>query len=188
MQDVDALSRVDVGALRAHDLQEQETWVVDAQNPENVEVVMAPARAVKAAKKAKKARPQRKPGVAQVDMEEVWGFDTELKDIDELQRADEEVKIIRAMRAGTPFKEVEAVPVAKDAIAKYLSLDPTCDEFVEGADGRLNHLAVRVGSTVSQLYVPLEMRGSRSMGRQSVGTGQRRKPWPSCASDTTGHP
>ncbi len=133
---------------------------------------MAPFVAKKA-KKAKKAE-QSRVGVAQVEMEEVWGFDTDVRDIDELQHADEEVKFIRALRAGTAFKDAEAVPMAKDVIAKYLSRDPTCDEFVEGADGRLYHLEMQAGVMVRQLYVPLAMRGRLVVAKHGAAVSGHR--------------
>jgi transposase InsO family protein len=163
MKDVDALSRIvtagpvgvesGIGPCR-----------VDVVSPANVEAAVAAVGAKKVLKRQKRQEKWVAPeaggvGVAQVDMEEVWGFDTEFKDIDALQAADEEVKLIRALRAGTEFKDVEAVPMARETVAKYLSRDPKCDDFVEGADGRLYHLEMQNEQMVRQLYVPLQMRG-----------------------------
>ncbi len=173
MKDVDALSRIAVaGAVAASD-QECRTWVIDVHNPVDVEVIMAPYVAKKVRKKLAK-KEQIRAGVAQVEMEEVWGFDTDFKDVDELQKADEEVKLIRALRTGTPFKDVDAVPIAKNAIAKYLSRDPTCDEFVEGADGRLYHLEMQAGVMVRQLYVPLAMRGRLVVAKHGAAVSGHR--------------
>jgi transposase InsO family protein len=166
MKDVDALSRIVTAgpAVVEPGNVAGKTCVVDVENPVDVDVIVAVAGAKKIIKRQQRqekwvARDPGRARVAQVDMEEVWGFDTELKDIDEMQEADEEVKVIRALRAGVEFKDVEAVPMARETIAKYLSRDPKCDDFVEGAEGRLYHLEMQNEQIVRQLYVPLRMRG-----------------------------
>ena len=58
-------------------------------------------------------------GVAQVDLEGYWGFDTELRDAGELQQVDGEVIAIRGLRRGQKWEEMEVAPAARDAINKY---------------------------------------------------------------------
>ncbi len=163
MKDVDALSRIVVtGATTGK--AGRKLCVVDVENPAETEALVAAVGAKKILKRQQRKdkwadRKKVGAGVAQVDMEEVWGFDTEFKNIDEMQKADEEVKLVRALRAGEEFKDVEAVPLARETIAKYLSRDAKCDDFVEGSDGRLYHLEMQNDTIVRQLYVPLQMRG-----------------------------
>ncbi len=136
MQDVDALSR----AIAATATEETKTVLVDVDRPALVAMATE--------------------GVAQVDLEGYWGFDTALKDAGELQQSDDEVKAIRELMGGKKqLADIEVVPRARDAIAKYLSIDLRCDNFVEGVDGRIYHLEQQKGEWVRQLYVPLVMRG-----------------------------
>ena len=69
--------------------------------------------------------------VAQVDLAGYWGFDTVLKDMGELQRSDDEVVAIRQLMGGKKqLADIEVVPLARDALAKYLSMGPKCENFV----------------------------------------------------------
>ena len=103
MKDVDALSRikaVEAGALTASsEATEIEVW------SEGKEIAVG--------------------GVAQVDLEGYWGFNTELRDAGELQQVDDEVMAIRGLRQGRKWEEMEVAPAARDAINKYMSQDPT---------------------------------------------------------------
>jgi transposase InsO family protein len=98
-------------------------------------------------------------GVAQVELEGVWGFETEMRSAAELQKLDDEVIAIRQIREGKKLQDLEVVPAAREAVRKYMSQDRECDDFVEGSDGRLYHLEQRKGQPIRQLYVPLVMRG-----------------------------
>jgi hypothetical protein len=101
--------------------------------------VAAPAAKKKKKKTKKQAAEagddENDPGVAQVDLEGVWGFDTKLFDVDSLQAEDDDVKLIRAVRNGADYTKLEAVPAAFAAVNDYKSRDPTCSNFVEGEDG-----------------------------------------------------
>jgi RNase H-like domain found in reverse transcriptase/Integrase zinc binding domain/Integrase core domain/Zinc knuckle len=114
-------------------------------------------------------------GVAQVDLEGYWGFDTLLRDVKELQIVDDEVVAIRELMKGKKeLADLEVVPAARDAISKYMSRDPKCENFVEGVDGRLYHLEIANGETIRQLYVPLLMRGRLVvMKHGSAASGHR---------------
>lgn len=64
--------------------------------------------------------------MAQVELEEVWGFD-----IDALQA---EEKLIRAIRNGADYTKLEAVPAAFAAVNAYKSREAECKNFVKGED------------------------------------------------------
>jgi transposase InsO family protein len=61
------------------------------------------------------------------------------------------------------------VPAAREAVREYLSRDQACENFVEGADGRLYHLEQRGEQSVRQLYVPLTMRGRLVVTKHATG-------------------
>jgi transposase InsO family protein len=152
MQDVDALSRA--AAATSTDVDNvTATVVVEVDGPEVATMST----------------------VAQVDLEGYWGFDTVLKDAGELQRSDDEVIAIRELMGGKKqLADIEVVPRAREAIAKYLSIDPKCENFVEGTDGRLYHLEQQKGEWVRQLYVPLTMRGRLVVTKHgSAASGHR---------------
>ena len=100
-----------------------ETWEEGATEP-----------AAPAAKKGAAVAEEDARGVAQVELEGVWGFETKMADVDALQAEDDEVKLIRAIRNGADYTKLEAVPAAFAAVKAYRSRDP---ESVEGKDGRL---------------------------------------------------
>lgn len=87
---------------------------------------------------------------------------------------DDEVIAIRGLRRGRKWEEMEVAPAARDAINKYMSQDPTCDKFVEGADGRLYHLETKNGEVVRQLYVPMVMRGRLVVSKHGSAAGGHR--------------
>jgi hypothetical protein len=197
MQDVDALTRIAAAVLcEGEKTLQWETWL------EGEMEVAAPA----ARKKKKKTKKQvaeagddeNDPGVAQVDLEGVWGFDTKLFDVDSLQAEDDEVKLVRAVRNGADYTKLEAVPAAFAAVNDYKSRDPTCSDFVEGEDGRLYHLEMINQEMVRQLYVPLEMRGRLVVTKHGSAAGGHRGAqetlaklrkhyfWPSMSGDVTG--
>jgi hypothetical protein len=170
MQDVDALSRVGSG-----DDEENEsvaTCCVEVQ-PVTPQVVAAAAVAVSS--KVREAAPVQDKanedgvGVAQVELEGVWGFDTELRSVAELQQLDDEVVAIRQIRNGKKLQDIEVVPAAREAVREYLSRDQVCENFVEGADGRLYHLEQRNEKSIRQLYVPLTMRGRLVVTKHATG-------------------
>ncbi len=114
-------------------------------------------------------------GVAQVDLEGYWGFDTVLKDIGELQQTDDEVLAIRQLMGGKKaLGDIEVVPSARAVIAQYLAIDPKCEQFVEGGDGRLYHLELQKGEWVRQLYVPLPLRGRLVVTKHASAAGGHR--------------
>ena len=154
MQDVDALSRIE--AVGAATTAESNTWWVTVED-DLVSVPAAPAK--KKASRFGVSADDKRTGVAQVEMEGVWSFDTVLKSIDELQASDDEVRLIRAIRDGKDDKLLEVVPRARHEINQYKSRDAQCQQFVEGTDGRLYHLWVQGDDVVRQLFVPLELRG-----------------------------
>jgi transposase InsO family protein len=170
MQDVDALSRVN-----APEEEEEEAPVccVDVQQVTREAVAVA-AAVLAAEKKVRVAAPAEareveEHGVAQVELEGVWGFETELRSIGELQKIDDEVMAIRQIREGKKLQDLEVVPAARAALQEYLARDKMCAEFVEGADGRLYHLDMRKGESVRQLYVPLTMRGRLVVTKHGAG-------------------
>ena len=153
MQDVDALSRVNVPE------EEEEVapvCCVEVQqvSPEAVAVaaaVLAAEKKVKVAAPAEAVAEGEGAGVAQVELEGVWGFETELRSAAELQRTDDEVIAVRLIREGKSLQDIEVVPAAREAVREYLSRDKQCENFVEGADGRLYHLDLRKEVPVRQL-------------------------------------
>ncbi len=165
IQDVDALSRVEAGAaVCAEDV--TEGWAVDVEIETDFPT---PAGAA-----CKVPTDEDGPGVAQVEMEGVWGFDTLLKSVDELQQSDDEVRLIRHIRSGADEKLLEVVPRARASVNEYKSRDPQLQNFVEGADGRLYHLSVQGNSTVRQLFIPLELRESLVVQYHGSATGGHR--------------
>jgi transposase InsO family protein len=180
MQDVDALSRM--GGWSEDDNGEKEattpaaaaeveegnggtTWLVDVDLP-NADTVVAGATAKLLADDL---------GVAQVELEELWGFDTLLKDIGEVQKNDAEVIAIREMAKGKTLAEIETVPMVRDAIAKHMSIDPKMENFVDGQDGRLYHLEMQNGVMKRLLYVPLEMRGRLVVAKHAAAVSGHRE-------------
>ncbi len=61
------------------------------------------------------------------------------------------------------------VPAAREVMQEYLARDKTCEDFVEGVDGRLYHLDNRKGNIVRQLYVPMIMRGRLVVTKHAAG-------------------
>jgi transposase InsO family protein len=152
MRDVDALSRAAIAGATAAPEQSTTTVLVE------MEWVTTAAGAT-----------------AQVDLEGYWGFDTALKDVGELQRSDDEVAAIRQLMGGQKqLADIQVVPLAREALAKYLSRDPKCENFVEGGDGRLYHLERQDGEWVRQLYVPLVMRGRLVVTKHGAATSGHR--------------
>ena len=152
MMDVDALSRISIGAAASTTVSVQ----VDVEGGLVQTSITAAG------------------GVAQVDLEGYWGFETILRDVKELQIVDDEVIAIRELVKGKKLADLEVVPAARDAISKYMSRDPKCESFVEGADGRLYHLETQNGEIVRQLYVPLVMRGRLVVTKHgSAASGHR---------------
>jgi transposase InsO family protein len=153
MQDVDALSR----AVAAVSVAGKGSVVVETE----WNAVAVAATATK--------------GVAQVDLEGYWGFDTMLKDLGELQHVDDEVVAVRQLMGGKKgLTDIEVVPSARANIARYLSIDPKCENFVEGFDGRLYHLERQNGEWVRQVYVPLCLRGRLVVAKHgSAASGHR---------------
>jgi transposase InsO family protein len=173
MQDVDALSRI-VGAVSraagaAWGVQATHRWETWEEEDDAV-----PAAPVKKKKKKAVAAETDERGVAQVEMEGVWGFDTKLLDVDALQADDDDVRLIRAIRNGADYTKLDAVPAAFAAINAYKSRDPACDDFVEGQDGRLYHKELINGEMVNQLYVPMEMRGRLVVTKHGSAAGGHR--------------
>ena len=113
-------------------------------------------------------------GVAAVDQEGVWGFESEIRDIGELQRVDDEVVAIRGIRAKQNLETMQIVPAARHNINEYKSRDPEFDDFVEGEDGRLYHLETKDGKVVRQLYVPTAMRGRLVVSKHGSGASGHR--------------
>jgi hypothetical protein len=143
MQDVDALSRV--GAGDEDEAEAAPACCVDVQQVTH-EVVAAAAMVLSEKKKVQEVAPaqaekEETPGVAQVELEGVRGFETELHSVAELQRLDDEVIAVRQLREGKKLQDIEVVPAAREALREYLSRDQACESFVEGADGRLYHLS-----------------------------------------------
>jgi hypothetical protein len=141
------------------------TWLVDVDLP-NADTVVAGATAKLLADDL---------GVAQVELEELWGFDTLLKDIGEVQKNDAEVIAIREMAKGKTLAEIETVPMVRDAIAKHMSIDPKMENFVDGQDGRLYHLEMQNGVMKRLLYVPLEMRGRLVVAKHAAAVSGHRE-------------
>jgi transposase InsO family protein len=170
MRDVDALSRI--GVAEEAKQNEAAACCVTVSQVSREAVVAAAATMAKLAKVTVapvEAVEQDGQGVAQVDLEGVWGFETELRSAAELQKTDDEVVAIRQIREGKKLQELEVVPAAREALREYLSRDKTCDDFVEGADGRLYHLEMRKDKPVRQLYVPLVMRGRLVVTKHAAG-------------------
>ena len=165
MQDVDALSRVVAAAWSSRETHCWETWEDEDTQP---------AAPTTAKQQADQKSDDSGPGVAQVELEGVWGFETKMFDIDALQAEDDEVKLIRAIRNGADYTKLEAVPAAFSAINAYRSRDVECAEFVEGGDGRLYHLETINGEVVRQLYVPLGMRGRLVVTQHGSAAGGHR--------------
>ena len=113
-------------------------------------------------------------GVAQVDKEGYWGFETVLRNVGELQKVDDEVMAIRGIRAKKKLEDMELVEAARHNINEYKSRDPGLDDFVEGEDGRLYHLETKNRDTVRQLYVPVSMRGPLLVSKHGCGPSGHR--------------
>ncbi len=107
--------------------------------------------------------------MAQVELEGVWGFDTELWSVAELRRLNDEVIAIRQIRDGKKLQDIEVVPAAREAVREYLSRDQAGESFVERSDGRLYHLEERKGKPIRQLYVPLTLRGRLVVTKHAAG-------------------
>ncbi len=163
MQDVDALSRI---GQQEDDDRTEATCCVEVHADVSPVVVMAAVEKWRA-----EAAPAEKngPGVAQVELEEVWHFDTELRSATELQKTDDEVMAIRQIRDGKKLADIDMVPTARAVMEEYLARDKTCEDFIEGEDGRLYHLDMRKGSAVRQIYVPLIMRGRLVVTKHGAG-------------------
>ena len=162
MQDVDALSRATILAQASTDNPDGPV-IVEVHSHPSWEAVCG-ANATPAGpviyKKNDEGDPKDElPLPAQVELEGVWGFDTDMKSLGEQQLIDDEVIAIRKLMAGRALQDLELVPTARRALSQYLSRDPACTEFVEGDDGRLYHLDTRKGKPVRQLVVPLACRG-----------------------------
>ena len=90
---------------------------------------MQPSRRRRRRKRGRVAEEDER-GVAQVELEGVWGFETKMADVDALQAEDDEVKLIRAIRNGADYTKLEAVPAAFAAVNAYKSTDLECQNFV----------------------------------------------------------
>ena len=88
MQDVDALSRAVAAAWGARETHCWKTWEEDDGDSE-------PAAPAARKKQQTGKEDDTGPGVAQVELEGVWGFETKMFDVDALQAEDDEVKLIR---------------------------------------------------------------------------------------------
>jgi transposase InsO family protein len=161
MQDADAMSRI------KHENVSEVEVAATVQSKEAVtivEVFSVPDMSkwmgtVSSASAAAPTVPEEQAGPAQVELEGLWGFNTELRDLGAMQQTDDEVVAIRQLMAGKKLKEVEVVPTARSALAEYLSRDPACADFVEGQDGRLYHVELVKGKSVRQVVVPVACRG-----------------------------
>jgi hypothetical protein len=120
MQDVDALSRI--GAKEETDETDEQTSACCVEVSQVSPGVVAVAAAVLSGEaKVRSAAPAEameadNPGVAQVELEGVWGFETELRSIGELQKLDDEVVAIRQIREGKKLQDIEVVPAARAAL------------------------------------------------------------------------
>ncbi len=161
MQDVDALSRIGQS--------EEVACCVEVHGGVSPIAVMAAVAKMGTSVAPGVAKEDPGPGVAQVELEEVWRFETELRSATELQKTDDEVMAIRQIRNGKKLADIEMVPAARAVMQEYLARDKTCEEFVEGEDGRLYHLDNRKGRIVRQLYVPLVMRGRLVVTKHGAG-------------------
>ncbi len=171
MQDVDALSRIGAADEGEHTADGACCVAVEQVSKEAVAAAAATiARGRTKVAVAPVATAEGDgPGVAQVDLEGVWGFDTELRSAAELQKTDDEVIAIRQIREGQTLQDIDVVPAARKALREYLSRDKLCDDFVEGSDGRLYHLDMRKDKPVRQLYVPMGMRGRLVVTKHAAG-------------------
>ena len=162
MQDADAMSRIEhkVPVAAVEECEPEAIFVVE-RSPGWKEIVKAAEKLglVVPAAPVAEAEKGEEPGVAQVELEGVWGFQTELRDMGSLQEGDEEVMAIRKLMGGRSLKDVEVVPSARNALAEYLGRDPACAQFVEGQDGRLYHVEMVHGKERRQLVVPVQCRG-----------------------------
>ncbi len=139
MQEVDALSRI---GQREDEDDLEAACCVDIHEGLSPVAVMAVVTRMRAeAALAEKVKVDEEgQGVAQVELEEVWHFETELRSVTELQKTDDEVMAIRQIREGKKLADIDMVPAAKEVMQEFLARDKTCEDFVEGSDGRLYHL------------------------------------------------
>ena len=154
MAEVDALSRIKTTEAAATAEVGRETTAFELTEVEGVTVAAG--------------------GVAQVDQEGYWGFETVLRNVGELQKVDDEVMAIRGIRAKKKLEDMELVEAARHNINEYKSRDPGLDDFVEGEDGRLYHLETKNRDTVRQLYVPVSMRGPLLVSKHGCGPSGHR--------------
>ena len=69
-------------------------------------------------------------GVAQVDLEGVWGFETEYRCVAELQKLDPEVQALRQLMGGrTRLSYRKLDEPLHVALAKYLARDPKSENL-----------------------------------------------------------
>lgn len=159
MEDVDALSRA-VGERDQRD-KAQEEQHVEGTVEVSVECEGAGTEVVA--------------GVALVEMEGRWDFDTALKDMKEEQLVDEECKAIKEVMAGKKLGEVETTEEVKETIAQYMSQDPKLEQFVEGDGGILEHVDLgKDGEIRRQAYVPESMRGRLVVVKHGSAAGGHR--------------
>jgi transposase InsO family protein len=166
MQDADALSRVKHAQAETGAAKRTAEVAATEQAPQGMVEVRVwrksnttDQKPISVAPAEQLDKDQDLPLPAQVEMEGVWGFNTELRSIDELQKTDDEVIAIRNLMRGRALQDQEIVPTARQAMAQYLSRDPACTNFVEGIDGKLYHLEMVKGKQVRQLVVPVACRG-----------------------------
>src|SRR5690348_16126721 len=129
MQDVDALSRI--GQPEVEDRTEA-TCCVKVHADVSPVVVMAAVAKMRAEAAPAEKNENVGPGVAQVELEDVWQFETELRSATELQKTDDEVIAIRQIRDGKKLADIDVVPAARAAMQEYLARDKACGDFVEG--------------------------------------------------------
>ncbi len=175
MQDVDALSRMGdstSGGEKATPIAAAATAEGNSASCCQVDVELNNAAEVVVGVNAKLL--SETPGVAQEELEELWGFDTFLNDIGELQKHDAEVVAIRELMGGKQLGDIETVPMARDAISKHMSIDPKMENFVNGSDGRLYKVETQNGETKRLLYVPLEMRGRLVVAKHAAAVSGHR--------------
>jgi transposase InsO family protein len=195
LQDADALSRIEhVPAAAAEEICERAASVFIVESDPPWESIVAVAGRMGVPMAPAVGSEQDTPRPAQVELGEVWGFDSTLKDMGSLQEGDEEVLAIRELMKGKRLKDLEVVPTARKALAEYLSRDPACAKFVEGKDGRLYHIDDRKGREIRQLVVPVACRGRLVVMKHAAqGHGaadevkhklQKHYFWPSMNADT----
>jgi transposase InsO family protein len=174
-----------------------ETCFVDLTYPEAVIVAAAPkknkGKASRGKGRGKLVLQADKFGAPRVELEQVWGFDSSLPDLDEQIASDEEIAAVRAIRDGKSLQSLTLTPRARENIAGYLGRDKRCEKFREGEDGRLYHIGSGPNKEeVTQLVVPVNFRGRLVTAKHEGCNGHRSDTldrlkrkyfWPSMTSD-----